>query len=122
MATTSKQKTPTLSPALVDVYHMAATIEAETGGEPERCKCLVGEVLENRAAYQKTNISKSASIGVKMKKPSPESIKIAKKILSSQHEHTLLFFHNPTTATDKKWLRRTANRKKVKCGKQVFFE
>ena len=113
---------PTLAASLIDVYHMAATIEAETGGEPERCKCLVGEVLENRAFDQKTNVSKSAKNGVKMKKPSPESIKIAKKILSSQHKHHLLFFHNPKTATDKKWLRRTANRKKAKCGKQEFFE
>jgi len=100
---------------------MAAVIEAEAGGEPGKCKCLVGEVLENRASEQGKTISASAGNGLEQKKPSRESIETASKILNSKHRHKLLFFHNPKTATDFRWLRKVAGRKKVKCGKQVFF-
>jgi len=101
---------------------MAAVIEAEAGGEPEKCKCLVGQVLENRASEQGATISASAGNGFKQKTPSRASIETASKILNSKHRHKLLFFHNPKTATDFRWLRKVAGRKKVRCGKQVFFK
>jgi spore germination cell wall hydrolase CwlJ-like protein len=121
MASRSTQHHPSLSPALIDLYHMAAVIEAEASGEPGKCKCLVGEVLENRAAEQGATISASADNGLEQKPPSWASIETASKILNSKHRHKLLFFHNPKTATDSRWVRKVAGRKKVKCGKQVFY-
>jgi spore germination cell wall hydrolase CwlJ-like protein len=122
MASISIQHHPTLSPSLIDLYHMAAVIEAEASGEPVKCKCLVGQVLENRASEQGKTISASAGNGLAQKTPSRGSIETASKILNSKHRHRLLFFHNPKTATNSRWLRKVTGRKKVKCGKQLFYK
>ena len=107
--------------AAIDVYRMASVVEAEASGEPYECRCLVAEVLQNRAKSQGLDVSASSKIGIKSKKPSPESIKIAKKVLSSQHKHRMSYFLNPQLSTDKKWLLEVRDRKKIRCGKQLFF-
>lgn len=108
-------------PAAIDVYQMASVIEMETGGEPERCQCLAGETLENRAAAQGLTIAESATVGLKRKKPSPKALEIARKIINQNHAHTFQFFYNPKTATDKGWLFKNRNKKKRRCGRQLFF-
>lgn len=108
-------------PAGIDVLAMASVIEAEARGEPERCKCLVGEVLKNRADWQGLTINESSLIGLKRKKPSQKSIETAKFVMQNQHEHSFIFFLNPDLATDAKWIAQNRKFKKVRCGGHVFW-
>ena len=99
-------------PALIDVHHLGGIIEAEVIGEPCECQFLAGEIWENRG---------KSGEGFKAKKPSKEALKIARKVLTSQHEHSLKYFYNPLTATDTEFLRFAKRHKKVRCGRQMFF-
>lgn len=97
--------------AAVDVYRMAAILEAEAIGEPYKCQCLVGQVWLNRG---------KSNEGFARKKPTQRAIKLARKILTLEHGHKLKYFLNPRTATDKKQLRRSRGWN-VRCGGHVFW-
>jgi len=105
----------------IDVWYMAAVIESEARGEPCECQVLVGEVLQNRAKRQGKTIAESAFIGFKRKTPSEKSIEIARKVLTLKPNHGLFYFFNPDLSTDKKWLKKVSNRKKIRCGGHLFF-